>query len=166
MTPQAYVHLDNATVRVDVEGEKRLQVPLHHLAGLVAFGNVMISPALMHRLGDEGKSLVLLDEHGRFKARLEGPVSGNILLRQAQHRAANDSKATLELARACVAGKLKTAVPSCNGAHENPPTRMRPRSSPAPPTTSLPPCVLSPKPPTWTNCGASREKRHEAISPH
>jgi CRISPR-associated protein Cas1 len=109
MTPQAYVHLDNATVRVDVEGEKRLQVPLHHLAGLVAFGNVMISPALMHRLGDEGKSLVLLDEHGRFKARLEGPVSGNILLRQAQHRAANDSKATLELARACVAGKLKNS---------------------------------------------------------
>ena len=109
MTPQAYVHLDNATVRIDVEREKRIQVPLHHLAGLVTFGNVMISPALMHRLGDEGKSLVLLDEHGRFKARLEGPVSGNILLRQAQHRAANDSNATLELARACVAGKLKNS---------------------------------------------------------
>ncbi len=109
MTPQSYVHLENGTVRIDVEREKRLQVPLHHLAGLVTFGNVMISPALMHRLGDEGKSLVLLDEHGRFKARLEGPVSGNILLRQAQHRAANDSKATLELARACVAGKLKNS---------------------------------------------------------
>jgi CRISPR-associated protein Cas1 len=109
MTPQAYVHLENGTVRIDVEREKRLQVPLHHLAGLVTFGNVMISPALMHRLSDEGKSLVLLDEHGRFKARLEGPVSGNILLRQAQHRAANDSKATLELARACVAGKLKNS---------------------------------------------------------
>jgi len=109
MTPQSYVHLENGTVRIDVEREKRLQVPLHHLAGLVTFGNVMISPALIHRLGDEGKSLVLLDEHGRFKARLEGPVSGNILLRQAQHRAANDSKATLELARACVAGKLKNS---------------------------------------------------------
>lgn len=109
MRPQSYVHLENGTVRIDVEREKRLQVPLHHLAGLVTFGNVMISPALMHRLGDEGKSLVLLDEHGRFKARLEGPVSGNILLRQAQHRAANDSKATLELARACVAGKLKNS---------------------------------------------------------
>jgi CRISPR-associated protein Cas1 len=107
MTPQSYVHLENGTVRIDVEREKRLQVPLHHLAGLVTFGNVMISPALIHRLGDEGKSLVLLDEHGRFKARLEGPVSGNILLRQAQHRAANDSKTTLELARACAAGKLK-----------------------------------------------------------
>lgn len=26
MTPQAYVHIDNATLRVDVEREKKLQV--------------------------------------------------------------------------------------------------------------------------------------------
>jgi CRISPR-associated protein Cas1 len=109
MTPQAYAHLENATVRIDVEREKKLQVPLHHIGGLVCFGNVMVSPALMHRLADEGKSLVLLDDSGRFKARLEGAVSGNILLRQAQHRAANDAAVTLELARACVAGKLKNS---------------------------------------------------------
>lgn len=109
MTPNAYVHLENATVRVDVEREKRLQVPLHHLSGLVTFGNVMISPALMHRLADEDKSLVLLDDHGRFKARLEGPVSGNILLRQAQHRQAGDAVFTLEFARTIVAGKLKNS---------------------------------------------------------
>lgn len=109
MTPHAYAHLENATVRIDVERQKRLQVPLHHLSGLVTFGNVMVSPALMHRLADEGKSLVLLDEHGRFKARLEGPVSGNILLRQAQHKAAGDPAATMEHARACVAGKIKNS---------------------------------------------------------
>lgn len=109
MTPQAYAHLENNTVRIDVEREKRLQVPLHHLAGLVTFGNVMVSPALMHRLADEGKSLVLLDEHGRFKARMEGPVTGNVLLRQAQHKAAGNPVATLEHARACVAGKLRNS---------------------------------------------------------
>ena len=109
MTPQAYAHLENSTVRIDVDREKKLQVPLHHLSGLVTFGNVMVSPALMHRLADEGKSLVLLDEHGRFKARLEGPVSGNILLRLAQHKAAGDPSATLEHARACIAGKLKNS---------------------------------------------------------
>ena len=27
MTPQAYAHLENATVRIDVEREKKLQVP-------------------------------------------------------------------------------------------------------------------------------------------
>ena len=109
MTPQAWVHLDNATLRVDVEREKRLQVPLHHVGSLVCFGNVLVSPALMHRLAEEGKSLVLLDDSGRFKARLEGPISGNVLLRIAQHRAAQDAAATLELARACVAGKLRNS---------------------------------------------------------
>lgn len=109
LAPNAYAHLENNTVRVDVDREKRLQVPLHHLSGIVVFGNVLISPALMHRLADEGKSLVLLEESGRFKARLEGPVSGNILLRQAQHQQAVDKSFTLEFARACVAGKLKNS---------------------------------------------------------
>jgi len=109
MTPQAYAHLENTTVRIDVEREKKLQVPLHHIGGLVCFGNVLVSPALMHRLADEGKSLVLLEEHGRFKARLEGPVSGNILLRQAQHRLAADPAFALETARALIAGKLKNS---------------------------------------------------------
>jgi len=106
-TPLSYLHLDNDTVRVEVERETRLRVPLHHLGGVVTFGNVLVSPALMHRLADEGKSLVLLNEHGRFKARLEGPVSGNILLRQAQHARAADPEFTLATARAFVAGKIK-----------------------------------------------------------
>jgi len=109
MTPGAYAHLENATIRIDVEREKRLQVPLHHLAGMVCFGNVMVSPALLHRFADEGKSVVFLDDHGRFKARLEGPVSGNVLLRQAQHRAADEPTIALELARAFVAAKLRNS---------------------------------------------------------
>ncbi|NMM29311.1 MAG: type I-C CRISPR-associated endonuclease Cas1 [Glaciimonas sp.] len=109
MTPNAYAHLENATLRIDVEHEKKLQVPLHHLNGLVCFGNVMVSPGLMHRLADEGKSLILLDNSGRFKARLEGPVSGNILLRQAHHRLASEPAFSLEFARAVVVGKLKNS---------------------------------------------------------
>lgn len=109
MTHNAYVHLDNTTVRVEVERETRLRVPLHHVGSLVCFGNVMVTPALMHRLADEGKSLVLLERSGRFKARLEGPVSGNILLRQAQHRLAGDPAFALETARALVAGKLRNS---------------------------------------------------------
>lgn len=109
MTPNAYAHLDNATVRIEVEHETRLRVPLHHIGALVCFGNVLVSPALIHRLADEGKSLVLLGNSGRFKARMEGPVSGNILLRIAQHRAAADPDFTLETARAIVAGKLRNS---------------------------------------------------------
>ena len=109
MTANAYVHLDNATVRIEVERETRLRVPLHHIGSLVCFGNVLVSTPLMHRLAEEGKSLVLLDRSGRFKARLEGPVTGNILLRQAQHRAAANPDFALTTARALLAGKLRNS---------------------------------------------------------
>lgn len=109
MTPNAYAHLENDTVRIDVERQKKLQVPLHHLGTLVCFGNIMISPALMHRCADDGIGLVLLDGNGRFKARLEGAVSGNILLRQAQHRKAAEEPFVLTVARAVIAGKLRNS---------------------------------------------------------
>lgn len=109
MTPLSYLHLENDTLRVEVERVKKLQVPLHHLGSVVCLGNIMVSPALMHRCADEGISLVLLDSNGRFKARLEGGVSGNILLRQAQHHQASDPAFALNVSRAMIAGKLRNA---------------------------------------------------------
>ena len=122
--PESYLHLDNDTLRVEIEHETRLRVPLHHLSSVVCFGHVMVSPILMHRLADDGKSLVLLDGRGRFKARLEGPVSGNVLLRQAQHRRLFENSAGADfcvaVARACIAGKLKNCRQILQrGAREN-----------------------------------------------
>ncbi len=106
-TPESYLRLDNDTLRVEVEQETRLRVPLHHLQAVVCFGHVGLSVPLMHRLAEEAIALVLLDANGRFKARLEGAVSGNVLLRQAQHAAVLNAPATLALARSVVAGKLR-----------------------------------------------------------
>ncbi|MBK8889566.1 MAG: type I-C CRISPR-associated endonuclease Cas1 [Dechloromonas sp.] len=106
-TPESYLHLDNNTLRIEVGQETRLRVPLHHLGAVVCFGYVSVSLPLMHRLADDGISLVLLDTHGRFKARLEGGVSGNVLLRQAQHRLALDPAFALGIARNCIAGKVR-----------------------------------------------------------
>lgn len=108
-TPESYLHLENDTVRIEVEHETRLRVPLHHVGSLVCFGNVKLSTPLMHRLADDGVGLVLLDGNGRFKARLEGPVSGNVLLRQAQHECSAKPAFALGIARCCVAGKIKNA---------------------------------------------------------
>ena len=105
--PESYVHLENDTVRLEIEHETRLRVPLHHLGAVVCFGNIKVSLPLMHRLADEGIALVLLDEHGRFKARLEGAVSGNVLLRRAQHQRSMDDGFTVEVARNCIAGKIR-----------------------------------------------------------
>lgn len=104
---ESRLRLDNDTLRVMVGDDTRLRVPLHHLQAVVCFGHVGISVPLMHRLADEAIALVLLDDTGRFKARLEGATGGNVLLRQAQHRVAADDAFTLNLARSVVAGKLR-----------------------------------------------------------
>jgi CRISPR-associated protein Cas1 len=120
MTQGAYVHLDNDTLRIDVEHETKLRVPLHHVGALVCFGNVLVSPFLLHRCADEGKSVVLLSGSGRFKARLEGPVSGNVLLRQAQHRRLASTDFCVAVAKSCIAGKLKNCRQVLlRGAREN-----------------------------------------------
>ena len=106
-TPESYLRLDNDTLRVMVGDEARLRVPLHHLQAVVCMGHVGLSTPLMHRLATDAITLVLLDDNGRFKARLEGSTNGNVLLRQAQHRAVDNADFTLALARAVVAGKIK-----------------------------------------------------------
>ena len=106
-TEGAYLHLDHDTLKVEVEKTTRLQVPVHHLGGVVCFGHVMVSPAAMARCAEDGRFLVLLDRNGRFKARVEGPVSGNVLLRRVQHETMADPGKSLAIARNIVAGKLQ-----------------------------------------------------------
>ena len=105
--PDSHLRLDNDTLRLLVGDETRLRVPLHHLGAVVCFGPVSVSVPLMHRLADDAIALVLLDANGRFKARLEGATSGNVLLRRAQHDTSQDGAFALGLARRVVAGKLR-----------------------------------------------------------
>ncbi|WP_456380577.1 type I-C CRISPR-associated endonuclease Cas1c [Thiolapillus sp.] len=108
-TEGAWLRLEGETLVVMVDKEKRLQVPLHHLGGIVCIGRVNMSSVLMARCMEDGRSIVWLNNNGRFQARVEGSASGNILLRQAQYRAADDPDKTLELARAFIAGKLRNS---------------------------------------------------------
>jgi len=106
-TQGTYLHLDTDNIRVEVERERRAMIPIHHVDSVVVFGNVLISPFLIHRLAREHKPVTWLTEHGRFMARTETPVSGNVLLRVAQHDCAQDKARTLNVARYVAAGKLQ-----------------------------------------------------------
>jgi CRISPR-associated protein Cas1 len=108
-TQDSYLRLDNDTLRVMMDDETRLRVPLHHLQAVVCFGRVGLSLPLMHRLAEDAVALVLLDENGRFKARLEGATAGNVLLRRAQHIQSLNPAFALNFARACVAGKVRNS---------------------------------------------------------
>ena len=105
-TQGAYLAKEGETVLVRVEKETRLRVPVHTLGGIVCFGNVTCSPFLMGFCAEKDVAISFLTEYGRFMARVQGPVSGNVLLRREQYRRADDMGTSAEVAKAILTGKL------------------------------------------------------------
>lgn len=105
-TQGAYLRKDGQAVEVRVDGESRLRVPVINLGGIVCFGQVGASPALMALCAEAGVAVTFLSEHGRFQARVAGFTPGNVLLRREQYRVADDSSRGVCIARNMVAAKL------------------------------------------------------------
>ena len=102
----ASLHKDGENAVVRVDGAERGRVPVHLLGGIVCFGALGVTPPLMGHCAERGVCISFLSRAGRFLARVEGPVSGNVLLRRGQYRAADDTGATAAFARNIVTGKV------------------------------------------------------------
>ncbi len=105
-TQGAYLFKEGETVAVKVEDEVRLHVPIHTLGGIVCFGQVSCSPYLMGYCAEQNVAISFLTEYGRFLAKVQGPVSGNVLLRREQYRRADDETFSANVARAILIGKI------------------------------------------------------------
>ena len=104
-TENAWLRKDGANLVVEVEGAERGRAPLHMLEGLVSFSRPGASPALLAACAEAGITISHLDPNGRFLARVEGPRTGNVLLRRAQFRAADAPERTVPIVRGIVAAK-------------------------------------------------------------
>jgi CRISPR-associated protein Cas1 len=105
-TQGAYLSKEGETVVVKVDGEIRLRVPVHTIGGVVCFGNVNCSPYLMGFCAENDVAISFLTEHGRFLAKVQGPVSGNVLLRREQYRKADDPKFSAGVAESVLTAKI------------------------------------------------------------
>lgn len=105
-TDGAWLHKDGANIVMEVERQERARLPVHMLESLVCIGRVAVSPQLLGFCTEQGISICYLTSHGRFLARVEGPISGNVLLRRAQYRASDDSPRCAAIVRNLLAGKI------------------------------------------------------------
>jgi len=105
-TQGSYLAKEGKAVVVKVDGETRMRLPIHTIGGIVCFGQVSCSPFLMGLCGENNVAISFLTENGRFLARVQGPVSGNVLLRREQYRRADAPAASATIARAVIAGKI------------------------------------------------------------
>jgi CRISP-associated protein Cas1 len=105
-TQGTYLRKEGETIVVESEKIVRARLPIHNIGGLVCFGNVLCSPFLLGHCGEHGVAVSFLTEYGKFLARVDGPQSGNVLLRREQYRRADDLGKSADLARMFIFGKL------------------------------------------------------------
>ena len=105
-TEGAYLKKDGQAVVVRIEQQNRLRLPLHNLDGIVCFGRVGCSPALMQACAKAGVSISFMTQYGGLMATVSGFTSGNVLLRRQQYRAADSDSDSLNVARQFVSAKL------------------------------------------------------------
>lgn len=101
----AYVRKDGLNVVVELDNVEKMRVPVHLLGSVALFGRVSLSPALMGSLAEAGVVCAFFGMNGRFLARVEGPVSGNVLLRREQYRQADDPAQCVAIVRSIVSAK-------------------------------------------------------------
>ena len=109
MTQGAYLRKEGETIVVEKDREVKLRLPIHTISGIVTFGNVMTSPYLLQLCAERCVSVSFLSETGSFLARVEGPTSGNVMLRLSQIRHYEDKVKKAEIARSFLIGKLVNA---------------------------------------------------------
>ena len=105
-TEDSYLFWENECIAVKVGGVEKVRIPAISIESIVCFGNTSVSAPLIRFCGERGIGLTFLSENGRFYGRINGPVSGNVLLRQRQFLSCSDPLFSARMAAHFLCGKL------------------------------------------------------------
>lgn len=103
---ESYLHKERETIVVKNGNEKLGQFPALTVGNILCFGQVSMSPFLMGYCGEQGIGVSFYTEYGKFLARVQGRQTGNVLLRRAQYRWADDEEKSTSVATLMVAAKI------------------------------------------------------------
>ena len=105
-TQKTYLHKKGEALEVIVEDKIVASVPMINLDSIVCFGNIYVSPFLLGAAPEHNITISYLSETGKFLARVQGPVAGNVLLRKAQYRVSDDKEKSAYVAKYFIMGKI------------------------------------------------------------
>src|SRR2546426_9820217 len=103
-TQNSYVSRDHLTLRIEVERELKLAVPIHHLESICVFGQSLISPAALELCWEHGVPVNYFSENGYFLGRWEGVANTSVMLRRAGGRGGGERKAGASVRARIAAG--------------------------------------------------------------
>lgn len=104
-----YLSLDGENVVAGRGKEPVARYPLHTLQDIIVFSYAGASPALLGACAARQIGFAFCSPQGKFLARVCGENTGNVLLRRAQYRAADDEALCCRIGRNMIFGKLFNA---------------------------------------------------------
>ena len=102
----SYLSKDGTNVVVSEKGEEIFRIPAHNIESICTFGYQGASPGLMRLCAEKGISLCFFSPHGKFISRIQGPTTGNVLLRQKQYQITSLQNESCHLATLTVFAKI------------------------------------------------------------
>lgn len=105
-TENSYLCKDGTNIVISVDSREVFRIPIFNIESIYAFGYQGASPGLMKLCADNGVGLSFFSPKGRFIARCQGPVNGNILLRQCQFNLLQDASFRLNISSLFITGKI------------------------------------------------------------
>ena len=105
-TQKSYLHKKGDAIEVIVEDKVKASIPMITLDSIVCFGNISVSPFLLGAAPEHNITISFLSETGKYLARVQGPVAGNVLLRKAQYRVSDDKLKSAQVAKYFITGKI------------------------------------------------------------
>ena len=105
-TQKTYLHKKGDAIEVKVDDKTVASIPMINIDSIVCFGNIYVSPFLLGVAPEFNITISFLSETGKFLARVQGPVAGNVLLRKAQYRISDDKEKSAQVAKYFITGKI------------------------------------------------------------
>ena len=105
-TQKSYLHKKGDAIEVILEDQVKASIPMITLDSIVCFGNISVSPFLLGAAPEHNITISFLSETGKYLARVQGPVAGNVLLRKAQYRVSDDKEKSAQVAKYFITGKI------------------------------------------------------------
>lgn len=106
LTQGSYVNKNGEALVIRVDNIDKSKIPIITIQAVVCFGNVLVTPSAIELCTKNKVTITYLSYYGRFMARIQGEISGNVLLRKAQYRMSDDPLTSARIARNIVAAKI------------------------------------------------------------
>lgn len=105
--PDSWLTLSGETIVIKGKEDQVVgRVPLLNLDEVISFGYRGMSPALMNACMQRKIMVSFMSPTGKFLARLQGGVQGNVFLREEQYLSFQDNDFKMQIAKNCILGKL------------------------------------------------------------